>query len=398
MAKLIKYFTFVPLAVSVLFFTGCSNKENKSKESQKKESKVERITLSKQALKEIGLKVEFTSLKPFTAFITIPAKVFTSQDKEAQVGTLVRGRVSKVLVNLGDRVHRGQELMDIEGVEIGEIKSLFLKAKAQLTYAEASLKRQQSLADQNVGSQKALLEAQAEYEKAHAEFIAEDRRIHSIGLNDADIEGLNAHSANGSNESHIGGMLSVKSPIDGVVVERNVVIGQFLDGAANAFKVINTSSVWVDGQIYEKDISKVTERTNAIFTTPSYADEKFHGRIRYIGQVIDEKSRTITIRAEFNNFNGKLKPQMFGELHIPAGKYSTAILIPAESVITIDHADFVFVQKDDSTFEKRPVVIGSPQNEIVEAKNGLGENEKVVIKGAFYLKSELMKAELGEGE
>ena len=89
---------------------------------------------------------------------------------------------------------------------------------------------------------------------------------------------------------------------------------------------------------------------------------------------------------------------MFGEMQIPIGKNSMAILMPAESVIKINNADFVFVQKDDSTFEKRSVVIGSTQDEMVEIKEGLAEKEKVVVKGSFYLKSELLKEELMEDE
>ncbi|HSR17630.1 MAG TPA: efflux RND transporter periplasmic adaptor subunit, partial [Ignavibacteriaceae bacterium] len=166
----------------------------------------------------------------------------------------------------------------------------------------------------------------------------------------------------------------------------------------NAFKIINTSSVWIDGQIYEKDVNKISEKTNVLFTAASYPGEKFAGRINYIGQTIDEKSRTITIRAEFKNQNGKLKPQMFGEMHIPSDKNLNAILIPAESIIKIDNADFVFVQKEDSAFEKRAIITGAAQDEFVEIKEGLRENEKVVIKGGFFLKSELMKEELEEDE
>jgi multidrug efflux pump subunit AcrA (membrane-fusion protein) len=103
--------------------------------------------------------------------------------------------------------------------------------------------------------------------------------------------------------------------------------------------------------------------------------------------------------------NGKLKPQMFGEMHIPSDKNLKAILIPIESIIKIDNTDFVFVQKEDSTtpdggqaFEKRAIITGAAQDEFVEIKEGLRENEKVVIKGGFFLKSELMKEELEEDE
>ena len=393
MLERIKLFFELALVVAVVGI-GCGEEKELKREEHKEGEHSPVVKLSQVSIKEIGLQTEIALQKPFTRFITIPAKVLANQDNEAQVGSLVQGRVYKVFVNVGDKVKTGQELMHVEGLEIGEIKAAFLSAKANLEFQKANYERQMTLIEQKIGSQKSFLEAQAEYEKALAEYNAEDKKIHSIGLNDEDIINGNVDRA----DEHTSGTLPVKSPISGIVVERNVVIGQLVDGMTNAFKIINTSSVWIDGQIYEKDISQVSEKTNAVFTSASYPDEKFNGRIIYIGQTIDENSRTITIRADFNNLNGKLKPQMFGEMKIPTEKNSMTILVPAESVIKINNADFIFVQKDDSTFEKRSVVIGSTQDEMVEIKEGLGEKEKVVVKGSFYLKSELMKEELMEDE
>lgn len=399
MLKNIKQLSAI-LITALLFFAGCGEVENSKEENHKEELHNETIILSQASIKEMGLETEIISLKPYSGFITIPAKVLANQDYEAQVGSLVQGRVSKVFVNVGDYVKAGQEMMLVEGLEIGVIKATYLTAKANLEFQKANYERQKILIDQNVGSQKSFLEAQAEYDKAIAEFNAEDKKIHSIGLNDEDIlNGKNDHSLD-----HTSGKLTVNAPISGIVVERNVVIGQLVDNTTNAFKIINISSVWIDGQIYEKDINKINEKTTAVFESSTYPNEKFNGRIKYIGQIIDEKSRTITIRAEFNNPKGKLKPQMFGEMKISTGKNSMAILISAESVVKINNKDFVFVQKANSTkteskeeFEKRSVVIGSIQNDMVEIIEGLNVNDKVVVKGAFYLKSELMKSEL-EGD
>lgn len=102
--------------------------------------------------------------------------------------------------------------------------------------------------------------------------------------------------------------------INGVVVERNVVIGQLVDASTTAFKIINTSTVWIDGQIYEKDIDKVTQNTKAIFIPGSNLKNKVEGRIIYVGQTVNDETRTILIRGEFINQGNKLKPQMYGEL------------------------------------------------------------------------------------
>jgi membrane fusion protein, heavy metal efflux system len=387
----LKLKTFSVFIIIVFFLLGCNKKENKNEVEQKKESRSEIVKLSRESIKDIGLTIDTISYKPFTETITIPAKVLVDQDNEAQVGSLVQGRVNKVLVKIGDYVKAGQPLMNLEGLEIGVIKSNFLKAKASLDYVKSNFERQKTLNEQKIGSQKSFLEAQSEYEKALAELKAEDKKIHSIGLTDEEI----LDNKNNSDDAHTSGTLTVKAPINGVVVERNVVIGQMVDGTTNAFRIINTNSIWIDGQIYEKDINKVKEKNGVSFTVSSYPNEIFSGKINYIGYIIDEKTRTITIRAEFFNPTGKLKPQMYGEMYIPIGNSSKSILISAESIIKINNADFVFIQKDDTTFEKRSVATGKSEGSFIEIKEGLKEGEKVVSKGAFFLKSEMLKDELG---
>ena len=135
--------------------------------------------------------------------------------------------------------------MQLEGLEIGELKAVYLKAKSNIDYYKAVYERQKTLIEQNIGSQKSLQEAEANYEKATAEFNAEDKRIHAVGLSHEEV------LENVALE-HLAGILPIKSPINGIVTERNVVIGQLVEPNTNAFKVMNTSTLWADGQIYEK--------------------------------------------------------------------------------------------------------------------------------------------------
>jgi membrane fusion protein, heavy metal efflux system len=377
----------IAVIISVFVLLGCGGKyETKKEENNNERSKV--VKLSAESIKETKLETETVCLRPFTSYLTIPAKVVTNQDYEAQIGSLVQGRVHQVFVQVGDNVTTGQILMTVEGLDVGTIRAGFLKAKATFDYAKATFERQKKLFDEKIGSQKALLESQAEYEKALAEYQAEDKRIHSIGLDDKDV------LVTKDGEEHTSGTLPIKSSINGIIVERNVVIGQFVDATTNAFKVINIHSVWIDGQMYEKDLAKVNQKTNAVFTTTSYLNEEFPGIIIYIGQTVDEQTRTILVRGEFSNPHNKLKPNMFGELRIPIGTNAKAMMIPDEAVVRETGQDYVFVQTSDSTFEIRTVTTGTSADSRIEIKSGLKEGEKVVSKGVFYLKSELKKDEL----
>jgi membrane fusion protein, heavy metal efflux system len=390
--------TLISIIVSLVLagvLLGCRHEKNvKNEPASEEPNRAAIVRLTQASIKETGITTEIINRKPFTKYLTIPAKVLANQDNEALVGSLVQGRVCKVFVKAGDNVKAGQELMHVEGLEIGQIKAGFLSAKANLEYQKSNYERQKKLIEQNVGAQKNLLETQNEYDKAQAEYNAEKNRINAIGLTENEVE----NGKHAISDEHSSGTLPIKSPISGIVVERNVVIGQLIEATTTAFKIINLSSVWVDGQIYEKDAGKITSKTAANFMASSYPDEPFKGIVTYIGKVIDEKTRTITIRAELGNVAGKLMPQMFGELRIPNKNNSTALLVPAEALVKIDNADYLFIQKEDTTFEKIPVTVCCAQNELVEITRGLQEGNKIVVKGAFYLKSELLKASLEEGE
>jgi cobalt-zinc-cadmium efflux system membrane fusion protein len=378
----------------LLALSGCGKKEPEVQAPAEKEVSSLSVILSQKSISDIGIKTETVNRKPFSHSSAIPAKVISNQDNEALVGSLVQGRVCKVFVKAGDYVKAGQQLMLVEGLEIGEIKAGFLSAKANLAYQTSNLERQKKLIEEKIGAQKNLLETQNEYDKALAEYQAEENRINAIGLRGDEVSDTKTDTPD-NNKTRT---LAVRSPLSGIVVERNVVIGQLLESSTNAFRIINLSTVWVDGQIYEKDIDKIKNNAAALFHAAPYPQEQFKGTIIYIGQVIDEKTRTLTVRAEFKNSDSRLKPQMFGELTVVESAGALSIVVPAEALVKIDNADYVFIQKDDSTFEKRALTIGIAEQELVEIVSGIQEGERVVTKGAFYLKSELLKAAFGGEE
>lgn len=382
---------FLFIIAAMLAVSGCGRKGNETKE-ETKETAADIVRLTERSAREIGLTVIRTELSEFNGKIAIPARIINNQDDEALVGSLVQGRVKKVFVKPGDFVKAGQDLMHVEGLEIGVIKAEFLNAKSNLDYKKSNFDRQKMLNEQKIGSQKNLQEALAEYEKAKADFIAADKKIHSIGLNDNDI----TNGTGKNSDEHSSGILAIKAPISGVIAERNVVIGQMVDGTTNAFRIINSSTLWADGQVSEKDIRKLNGKGQVEFVSYAYPDEKFAGNIIFSGQTVDEKSRTITLRAELKNRNNLLKAQMFGEMKIASSGNSRALLIPLEALVRMDNEDYVFVMKDTLTFEKRSVKRGQQNNDMVEITEGLKENESVAVKGAFYLKSELLKSELEE--
>ena len=176
-----------------IMLNGCgdTNSDDDHDETESEETLHEEnreVKLSKESIEIIGIEISEVFSQTMSGQLTAPAVVVTNQNLEALVGSLIEGRVSRVFANVGDYVRKGKVLMYIEGLEIGEIKSTYIKTKANLEFFEAALERQKTLYEQNVGSKRTFLEAKAEYEKALAEFKAEDQRIHSIGFTEYDIE------------------------------------------------------------------------------------------------------------------------------------------------------------------------------------------------------------------
>lgn len=375
---------------------GCGENKNEETTETTEESEsgheVSEVVLSLEARNKIDIAFEEVKEGTISGRLIAPAKLITNQDYEAQVGSLVQGRVHQVFVKEGEFVKSGQVLMHVEGLEIGEIIAAYLKAKSNLDYYKAAYERQKILLEQNVGSQRALQEAKAEYEKAVAEYDAEDKRIDAVGLTKEEAEKKEDASTEKS------GYLPIKSPISGIVTERNVVIGQLVEPNTTAFKIMNISNLWAEGQIYEKDLTKVSGKPKVEFTTSAYPNEKFKGEVILIGQTIDEHSRTIKVRASLQNTNSKLKPNMFGELFIPINSNSKGIIIPTDAMVKEGNESYVFVVENDSTFTRRNVETGIEFAGMREVVNGLKKGEKIVSKGVFFLKSELLKETFGEEE
>jgi cobalt-zinc-cadmium efflux system membrane fusion protein len=153
--------------------------------------------------------------------------------------------------------------------------------------------------------------------------------------------------------------------------------------------------VWFD--IYEKDITKVKEGNRVVISVASYPDEQFEGLVTYIGATVNEKTRTVKVRSEVDNGHEKLKPGMFAKVLLQVETGSDSPMIPEESVQTDGQKYFVFVPLHEGLFLRREVTLGARVDGYVKVIRGLNKNERVVAKGGFLLKSEIMKEKFGEG-
>ena len=195
--------------------------------------------------------------------------------------------------------------------------------------------------------------------------------------------------------------VTLRSPISGTVVARHATRGESVGPQDILFTVADLSRVWVVGRVYEQHLARVARGNRAVVTVRAYPGDSWEGPITYIGSELDEATRSVEARVELDNPDHRLKPGLFATLTIDAAAAPAAPpvpTVPEDAVLPWRGRQVVFVpQGEPYTYRAVPVTLGARQGGRVEVLAGLEEHERVVVSGAFMLKSELLRGELGEG-
>lgn len=194
----------------------------------------------------------------------------------------------------------------------------------------------------------------------------------------------------------LGKSLELKAPIDGVIIERKSTAGELVDKASTIYTISDPADLWVIAEVKERDIAAVKVGQDATFRVLAYPGEEFHGKVVRLGNQIEADSRTLEVRIETDNADGKLKAGMFADVEITTTIMKDIIVIPDTALQSDGDQQVVFVVVGDNKFEKRAITLGMEQRGRVQVLDGLQVGDQVVTEGSFILKSELLKGELGE--
>lgn len=194
----------------------------------------------------------------------------------------------------------------------------------------------------------------------------------------------------------LGKPLEIRSPLDGMVIERKATVGELVDKASTIYTISDPSDLWVIAEVKERDIAAVRLDQSAVFGVLAYPGETFTGIVVRIGNQVESDSRTLEVRISADNADGRLKPGMFADVEITTTVMDGVLVIPDRALQTDGENQVVFVERGDNSFEKRKVTLGLEQRGRVQVLEGLQPGETVVTEGSFILKSELLKGELGE--
>ena len=194
----------------------------------------------------------------------------------------------------------------------------------------------------------------------------------------------------------LGKLLELKAPIDGVITQRKSTVGELIGKETEVYTISDPTGLWVLAEVKERDIGAVHVGQETEFTVLAYPGEKFTGKVVLLGNRVEAESRTLEVRIEVGNADGRLKPGMFADVEIATTVVKDVLVISDQALQTLEDEQVVFVALSDTKFEKRVVKTGLEQRGRVQVLEGVKEGERVVTEGSFILKSELLKGELGE--
>jgi membrane fusion protein, heavy metal efflux system len=341
------------------------------------------IAVSAEALLKNPLSFVAVTRTPLARDLSLVGSVTYDADHYAIVGPLISGRIVALHAGSGDRVRRGQVLAELESPEVGAAQAAYLEARARLAAAQSNARRERELAAQHVSSdrERELAEAQAASEEAA--LAAARQRLESLGFRSGDFDKPSA-----------GGRVAIRAPLDGVVVSREVTLGQAVQAATDAFRVADLSHLWVNLDVYEKDLEAVHVHERVDVTTESLPGRVFSAHVAYVEPRVDDKTRTARVRIEMDNEAGALRPGQFVSARLhgdPKQPLSPVLAVPRRAVLSVDGKHLLFVRRGDRRFEQRPVELGASGGDLVEIVRGVAEGDSVVTDGAFLLKSELLR-------
>jgi len=307
--------------------------------------------------------------------VSLPGKVTFDEDHTQRVASPIDGRAVSILVKLGDKVRPGQPLVSLSSPNVGQIQADAQKALSDLSLAEKSSERVHKLKEDGAVSEKEVAQVEGDLRKARSDYGRASVQLKALGISPSD-PAVNA---------------ALRAQIGGVVVERNVLVGQEVraDQATALLTVSSLDTVWVLADAYEQDLGLVEEGDIVSIQVPAYPGEKFAGKVTHVGDVVDSATRTVKIRCVVPNPGHRLKPEMYAKVEVRDNGRRKVILVPSKAVLSEGDKSIVIVATEGNVFRARRVDVGPEVDGQVRVLGGLVPGEKIVGEGAIFMKREI---------
>lgn len=301
-------------------------------------------------------------------------------DQSTQILSPMSGPVTRILVQPGVHVHRGQALAYVSSPDFAAAVADFRKARATAVNAQRVADLDVQLFKNDAIARRDLEQAQTDAISAAADRDAALQQLQALGVDDSTLKTLEAGQATDA----VRGV--IRSPIEGTLVERAITPGQLLEaGATPCFTVADMSAMWVMANVFESDLASVHVGDAATVTTNASANA-VTGRVDNVAAFVDPSTKATAVRIVVPNRGGLLKKDMYVNVGIRSRTESKGLLIPVSAVLRDeDNRPFVFIQDSAGRYERRSVKLGSRMDERYEISDGLSAGDRVISRGGLFL-------------
>ena len=314
--------------------------------------------------------------QPGVDYLDIPAHVMPDPSHVVHVFPPLSGRIFDLQVLPGQDVKKGQTIAMLQSADIAQARSDFEKAKIEVLRADRALQRGTLLLQHDVLSQADYYELEATDKAAHSELERSRQRIQEYGF-----------SEDGTSDT-----VPIRAPISGVVLDIGTATGELqrsLDNATTITTIANLDTVWIVGDVFERDLATVRSGRPVSIIFPAYPDLALTGRVANISDAIDPTTHTLKLRVVLDNPGHRLKADMFATIRV-AGASHEFFLLPATALFYEGDKTYVFVANPAGKFDKRAVVVGRTVNtgttKNIEVVSGLNDGDKVITVGSALLR------------
>jgi len=326
------------------------------------------------------LKLATVTTQSVAETLRVAGRIDFDEQRLARIGATVTGRVTQIDALLGQAVSKGEVLARLNSSELSTQQLAYLKARAELELNRRNAERAKALFDADVIGAAELQRRQSEYQISVAETRAAADQLQLLGVSSAAIARLGSEGA-------VDSVVPVVATLGGAVVERRLAQGQVVQPADVLFVVADLSRLWAVAEVPEQQVSQVRTGQTVTIEVPALGNEKLTGKLIFVSQTINPETRTVLVRTELDNRDGRLKPAMLASMLIE-GKPVDRMVIVASAVVRENDEDHVFIAEPEDVFRLVPVRLGPAQGGQRVVLSGLKGQERVVIDGAFHLNNE----------
>ncbi len=318
--------------------------------------------------------------------LTLVGKVAYVEDHYSRISSPLQGRVLEVRAHLGEHVQAGSVLLVLDSQDVAHAYSDYAREHSELQYTSHAYELAKDLYESKALALKDLNQAENELIKARAEFRRAKDRLLSLRVPAQELD-------KPLERQKVTSRFEMKSPLTGIVVERNVTPGESIGGDSGQilFTVADLDVLQVIADVYERDLAYlalVKEGQQAKVKVEAYPDVNFPATVTTIGDVVDPTSRTIKLHAVVDNKDHRLKPEMFARLHIEVGESILLLTIPREAVLEENGKEFVYVVEGTGHYVRRDVKVSTISADHVRVLEGLTSGQRIVTKGAVLVKGQ----------